>query len=65
VLITSLQNPRIKAAARLRDRSGRNDQGRIIIDGAREITRALAAGVGSSSSSFFPSFAATTITSGC
>lgn len=43
--ITSLHNPRIKAAARLRDRSGRDDQGRIIIDGNREIGRALAAGV--------------------
>src|SRR5262249_4367784 len=38
-------NPRVKAAAKLRERSGRNDQGRIIIDGVREIGRALAAGV--------------------
>src|SRR5205814_9408414 len=43
--ITSVQNPRGKAAARLRERSGRDDQGRIIIDGVREIGRALAAGV--------------------
>jgi TrmH family RNA methyltransferase len=42
--ITSTANPRIKAAARLRDRRGRDDQGRIIIDGVREIGRALAAG---------------------
>lgn len=42
--ITSTANPRIKAAARLRDRRGRDDQGRIIIDGVREISRALAAG---------------------
>jgi TrmH family RNA methyltransferase len=43
--ITSVQNPRIKAAARLRDRAGRNDQGRIIIDGVHEISRALSAGI--------------------
>lgn len=45
MLICSVQNPRVKAAARLRERSGRNDQGRIIIDGMREIGRALEAGV--------------------
>src|SRR5262245_5385837 len=45
VIISSVQNPRVKAAARLRERSGRDDQGRIIIDGMREIGRALAAGV--------------------
>jgi TrmH family RNA methyltransferase len=44
-VITSLQNPRVKAAARLRDRQGRDDQGRIIIDGVREIGLALAAKV--------------------
>src|SRR5947209_1292780 len=43
--ITSVQNPRVKAAARLRERSGRDDQGRIIIDGVREMGRALLAGV--------------------
>jgi RNA methyltransferase, TrmH family len=43
--ITSVQNPRIKAAARLRDRGGRDEQGRIIIDGVREISRASNAGV--------------------
>jgi TrmH family RNA methyltransferase len=45
VIISSVQNPRVKAAARLRERSGRDDQGRIIIDGVREIGRALTAGV--------------------
>ncbi|HEY2411798.1 MAG TPA: RNA methyltransferase [Pirellulaceae bacterium] len=45
MLISSVQNPRVKAAARLRERSGRNDQGRIIIDGVREIGRALDAGL--------------------
>jgi TrmH family RNA methyltransferase len=43
--ITSLQNPRVKQAVKLRDRSGRDEQRRIIIDGQREIERALAAGV--------------------
>jgi TrmH family RNA methyltransferase len=43
--ITSVHNPRVKAAARLRDRAGRDDQRRIIIDGFREISRALAAKV--------------------
>jgi TrmH family RNA methyltransferase len=45
MIISSVHNPRIKAAVRLRDRHGRNDQGRIIVDGVREIGRALAAGV--------------------
>lgn len=44
-LITSLQNERVKAAARLRDRRGRDRQGRILIDGARELLRAVRAGV--------------------
>lgn len=43
--ITSSHNPRVKAATRLRERSGRDEQGRIIIDGVREISRAVAAGV--------------------
>lgn len=40
-LISSVHNPRIKAAVRLRDRKGRELQGRIIIDGARELGHAL------------------------
>lgn len=43
--ITSVHNPRVKAAARLRQRKGRDEQGRIIIDGLREIIQAIAAGV--------------------
>jgi TrmH family RNA methyltransferase len=43
--ITSRHNPRIKLAAKLRDRRGRHEQQRIIIDGIREIGRALDAGV--------------------
>jgi len=44
-IITSLQNPRVKSAARLRDRPSRRQQGRILIDGARELQRALGGGV--------------------
>ena len=43
--ITSPQNPRVKDAVRLRDRRHREKQGRILIDGARELHRAIAAGV--------------------
>lgn len=43
--ITSRQNPRVKLAAKLRDRRGREQQGRIILDGVREISRAWQAGV--------------------
>lgn len=43
--ITSLHNPRVKAAARLRDARHRQKQRRMVIDGAREIARAAAAGV--------------------
>ena len=43
--ITSLTNPRVKAAVRLRDRREREATGRTIADGAREILRALDAGV--------------------
>ena len=43
--IVSLTNPRVKAAVRLRDRRERDATGLTIIDGAREILRALDAGV--------------------
>jgi RNA methyltransferase, TrmH family len=43
--ITSVQNQRVKDAIRLRDRKGREEQQRIVIDGAREIQRAFQAGV--------------------
>lgn len=43
--ITSLQNPHVKQALRLRHRRGREEQGRILIDGVRELHRALGAGV--------------------
>lgn len=44
-VITSLQNARVKDAVRLRDRRHREKQGRILIDGARELLRALDADV--------------------
>jgi RNA methyltransferase, TrmH family len=43
--ITSLQNARIKNVGRLRDRRPRKQQGLFLIDGARQIERALAAGI--------------------
>jgi TrmH family RNA methyltransferase len=43
--ITSLQNPHVKKAANLRERRQREKQGRILIDGARELARAISAGV--------------------
>jgi TrmH family RNA methyltransferase len=43
--ITSRQNERVKEAVKLRDRRQRQRQGRFVIDGAREITRAIQAGI--------------------
>jgi TrmH family RNA methyltransferase len=43
--ITSRQNARIKDAAKLRQRRQREKQGRFVIDGGREILRAIDAGV--------------------
>jgi TrmH family RNA methyltransferase len=45
MIITSIQNPRVKQAVRLRDRRGREQQGRLVIDGVRETRRALEGGV--------------------
>jgi len=42
--ITSLTNQRVKAAVRLRDRQEREATGLTLIDGARELRRALSAG---------------------
>lgn len=43
--IASTANPRIRAAARLRDRGARDESGLTIVDGGREVRRALDAGV--------------------
>jgi TrmH family RNA methyltransferase len=43
--LTSLANPRVKAAVRLRDRRERETTGLTIVDGPRELGRALDAGV--------------------
>lgn len=43
--ITSVRNPRVKEAVKLRQRSHREKQGRFLIDGARELARAISAGV--------------------
>jgi len=43
--ITSLQNPRIKQLVKLRDRRARDEAGVFLIEGYREVRRALAAGV--------------------
>ncbi len=43
-ILTSLANPRIKAAAALRDRRERDRTGLTVIDGAREVRRAIDAG---------------------
>jgi TrmH family RNA methyltransferase len=43
--ITSLQNPRLKQLVKLRDRRPRDEAGLFLIEGYREVKRALAAGV--------------------
>jgi TrmH family RNA methyltransferase len=43
--ITSRQNPRVKDAARLRERHERDERRQILIDGARELSRAISGGV--------------------
>jgi TrmH family RNA methyltransferase len=43
--IASPANPRIRAAARLRDRGARDESGLTIVDGGREVRRALEAGI--------------------
>jgi len=43
-LITSLQNPRVKEVVKLRDRRPRDESGLFIIEGFRELKRALDAG---------------------
>jgi TrmH family RNA methyltransferase len=44
-VITSTANPRLREAARLREAQARRDSGLTLVDGGREVRRALAAGV--------------------
>jgi len=44
--IDSSRNPELRARARLKERRVRVKEGRFLIEGAREVSRALAAGVG-------------------
>ncbi len=44
-MLTSFANPRVKAAIALRDRRERDRTGQTLVDGAREVRRALDAGV--------------------
>ncbi len=44
-MITSAANPRIRAALTLRERRGRSETGRLLVDGTREVLRALEAGL--------------------
>jgi TrmH family RNA methyltransferase len=44
--LSSTRNPRVRAAAALRDRRARTEAGRTLIDGARELARAIAGGAG-------------------
>ena len=44
LVISSLQNPRIKSVVRLRDRRGRDRDPRVVIEGYRALSRALGSG---------------------
>lgn len=44
-VITSLQNPRVKALVKLRDQRGRRKAGLFIAEGMREVQRAMSAGL--------------------
>ena len=44
-LITSTSNPRVRAALALRERRGRSESGRLLVDGTREVLRAIEAGL--------------------
>jgi TrmH family RNA methyltransferase len=43
--VTSAANPRVRAALGLRERRGRSEAGQLLVDGSREILRALEAGL--------------------
>lgn len=56
--LTSLQNPRIKEVVRLRDGRKRRKAGRFLIDGRREVARAIARGFPVEEIFFCPELAA-------
>lgn len=62
-LITSRQNSRVKEAVKLRGARQRTKQGRFVIDGVREIERALAAGINCLEAFVCPSVGSTSLTS--
>ena len=57
--ITSPRNEKIKAAVKLRRRKHRGRQGRTLIDGARELSRAIAANIQITEIYFCPAFCQT------
>lgn len=52
--ITSPQNPRVKAAVRLRDAPARRETGTFLFEGDRELTRALDAGLACQQAFYLP-----------
>jgi TrmH family RNA methyltransferase len=58
-IITSAKNARVMAAAKLRRRKYRDRQGRTIVDGTREVTRALDSGVAVAEIFFCPRLCST------
>jgi TrmH family RNA methyltransferase len=55
--ITSTTNPRVKKLARLKDRRGREAQQRFLIEGHRELQRAVGAGVAIDAVAYAPDLA--------
>ena len=55
-ILTSVQNPKIKAAVKLNDRRARDQSGLFLIEGYRELKRAVDAGVNIRSLFFCPPF---------
>lgn len=56
--ISSSHNPEVRARAKLKERRGREREGHFLIEGAREVLRALEAGVGLEALYFCPDFLA-------
>jgi TrmH family RNA methyltransferase len=54
--ITSQKNPKLKSVLQLRDRKGRREQNRFLVEGAREISRAMASGYNPKEFFYCPAF---------